>query len=351
MNANIGMLDDFAQAPLNHQTNSVRASELLSRGIEEIPMLFAPIFPKQGLALLAGASDSGKSMLLRNMAICVATGRDYLGWKNNAIYKSCIFVATEDDERATSFLLNRHNKTLRLPNEAYKGLRFLFQSDNIEAELDNELAAEPADLVIIDAYSDVFDGKEQNSAAQTRAFIRKFKDLSAKHHCLIVFLHHTNKKAEELAPSKNNLVGSQSLEASVRLAIEVRTDKENSNLRHFCIVKGNYLGAEFKNSSFVLNMDENFIFQRNGDSVAFEELGSVHNVTGRTKKKPEDYSDNIHVGFIGSLSFPLSKNELNKEVEKYYSVSDKTARTFVTFLENRNFVHKNDEKPYPKYVN
>ena len=83
-----------------------RASDLIKRGVQEIPMLFAPVFPRKGVALFAGSSDAGKSMLLRNMAISVATGRDFLGWKYKGIRRSCIFVATEDDEDATSYLLS-----------------------------------------------------------------------------------------------------------------------------------------------------------------------------------------------------------------------------------------------------
>lgn len=74
----------------------------------------------------------------------------------------------------------------------------MFNSENIVSELDSELSIEPADLVIVDAYSDVFDGKEQNNAAQTRAFVNKFKALAEKYSCLFLFLHHTGKEPKTL---------------------------------------------------------------------------------------------------------------------------------------------------------
>lgn len=51
--------------------------ELLQMEIEDLPCLFSPIFLKSGIAVLVGGSDSGKSSLLRQMAMCVATGRDF----------------------------------------------------------------------------------------------------------------------------------------------------------------------------------------------------------------------------------------------------------------------------------
>ena len=107
-----------------------RAPDLIRRGVQEIPMLFAPVFPRKGVALFAGSSDAGKSMLLRNMAISVVTGRDFLGWKYKGVHRSCIFVATEDDEDATSYLLSKHEKTYGDAIDDLHNLRFMFNSDN-----------------------------------------------------------------------------------------------------------------------------------------------------------------------------------------------------------------------------
>lgn len=329
-----------------------RASDLIKRGVQEIPMLFAPVFPRKGVALFAGSSDAGKSMLLRNMAISVATGRDFLGWQYKGIHRSCIFVATEDDEDATSYLLSKHEKTYGDAVDDLQNLRFMFNSENIVSELDNELSIEPADLVIVDAYSDVFDGKEQNNAAQTRAFINKFKVLAERYQCLFLFLHHTGKRTEDLAPSKNNFVGSQSLEASVRLGIELRVDRMNPEQRHFCIVKGNYLGSQYKQSSFVLKMDENFVFTETGDRIAFDSLALNPN-QGRTQskgKQPSDFTPEQHFAFLReAASKPKSKNHLTSAAMDNFELSDKTARKFIDYYIDEEFLKVLEGKPYATY--
>ena len=107
--------------------------ELLALNIQEIPTLVEPIFQKVGLACLAGPSDSGKSMLLRQLAIAVANGeRDFLGFKLNLNHKSAIYLCSEDDASAIAMLLNRQSQYFDIRPEAK--LRFLFDTESSISE-------------------------------------------------------------------------------------------------------------------------------------------------------------------------------------------------------------------------
>jgi archaellum biogenesis ATPase FlaH len=246
--------------------------DILSRGIQEIPTLIDPIFPQVGLVALAGSSDTGKSSWLRQFAIAVSLGDEYfLGWKLNLKHKGAIYVSTEDDELAINYLLNKQTKTRNLVPSNYRNLRFLFDTTNLLDKLDKELSRTPADCVIIDAFTDLYSGS-LNQTNEVRTFLNKYKLLSDKHKCLIVFLHHTGKKTEEKEPSKHNLLGSQGFEAKMRLVIELRTDSQQDDIRHLCLVKGNYLSREFKQSSFVLRFDENMLFHQTDERTPFEDL-------------------------------------------------------------------------------
>jgi hypothetical protein len=92
----------------------------------------------------------------------------------------------------------------------------------------------------------------------------------------VLLLHHTGKRTEDLPPSKNNLLGSQGFEAMMRLVLELRIDRDNSDLRHLCIVKANYLPKGYKESSYVLRFDSNMLFEDTGARVPFENLTSSH---------------------------------------------------------------------------
>lgn len=337
------------QQPAPAERRCVRASDLLRRKVTELPKLFAPVFPAVGLSILGGESDACKSMLLRNMAICCVTGRDFLGWQYQGTRKSCIFVSTEDDEDATSFLLGKHNATYKDYADDWDRLRFIFANENTSSTLDNELSAEPADLVVIDAYSDVFDGKEQNSAAQVREFINPYKALAKRHQCHIIFLHHTGKGKEDLIPSKNNLVGSQSLEAAVRLGIELRVDKNDPTLRHLCIVKGNYLGSEYKGSSFVLRMDDNFVFQSTGERVPFTELGNpdVISRAGRKSKDVTKISDEAYMKAFDEIfaGGRLTKNNLKAKLRNSFEGGTDVVERMIEYAEDRGWIENVSTNP------
>jgi len=250
------------------------ANELLSRGITKIPTLLDPLFPRVGLIAVAGSSDTGKSSFLRQFVISVVVGdSDFLGFNLTAKHQRAIYVSTEDDDFAVSFLLSKANNSRRLHSDAYSGLTFIFDTENILFRLEYELKERPSDVVIVDAFTDLY-GKSMNDSNQVRTFLNDFSQLAQKHKCLIIFLHHTGKRTEELTPSKNNLLGSQGFEAKMRMVAELRTDQIESALRHLCIVKGNYLSKEYKTESYVLNFDENLQFSFTGDRVPFDELKS-----------------------------------------------------------------------------
>ena len=337
-----------SSSPATPERKCVRASDLLRRNVTELPKLFAPVFPAVGLSILGGESDACKSMLLRNMAICTVTGRDFLGWKYQGTRKSCIFVSTEDDEDATSYLLGKHNATFTDYADDWGGLRFIFANEDTCQTLDNELTAEPADLVVIYAYSDVFDGKEQNSAAQVRDFINPFKALAKKHQCHIIFLHHTGKGKEDYAPSKNNFIGSQSLEAAVRLGIELRVDKSNPNLRHLCIVKGNYLGSHYKGQSFVLRMDENFVFYNTGERVPFDELGNPDvNRAGRKSKDVTKISDEDYINAFDEIfkDGKLRKNNLKTKLRNVFNSGSDVVERMIVYAEEKGWIENVSTNP------
>lgn len=254
------------------ETNKeITGEDLLLSDINEIPCLVEPFLQQTGLACLAGSSDTGKSSLLRQLAVSIVTGsNDFIGFKINTKHQSVIYVSTEDLQRETAYLLNRQKGDSK--PESLKGLRFVFEIDNLFNQLDNRLSANPADLVVIDCFSDAYGG-DLKDTQRIRTYLHPIQELAQKHQCLILFLHHTGKRTENFEPSKNNLLSGQGFEAKMRLVIELRADQMNPNLRHVCIVKGNYLSASHKKESYVLQFDEpNFTFTNTGERVPYEFL-------------------------------------------------------------------------------
>lgn len=269
--------------PLIPKTGIYNAKELIDRKIEKIPCLVDPIFPKVGVCAIGGASDTGKSSFLRQLAIEITIGNEYfLGFKLDSEHKKAIYVSTEDDDRAVSFLLTQYNREKKIESNCYEGLKFIFQTNKLRETLESILTESPVDLIVIDAFTDLY-GNSMNDSNQVRTFLNKYSQLAQKHKCLIIFLHHTGKRTEQFAPSKHNLLGSQGFEAKMRLVIELRTDNHDLSKRHLCIVKGNYLPSEYKSQSFVLLFDENLNFKMTNERVPFERLVSSNKSDVRKK--------------------------------------------------------------------
>jgi len=154
-------------------------------------------------------------------------------------------------------------------------------------------------------------------------------------------LHHTGKRTENLEPSKNNAIGSQGFEAKMRLVLELRLDRAEPDLRHLCIVKGNYLPQFEKTASYVVSMDDNFVFSDTGNRVQFDEL--VPGKTGQPKERnePSKLDEVLHKKCIETIFIngkQFGKNELNRKVMHYFKIADKVARRYIDYYEESRWI-------------
>ena len=79
-----------------------------------------------------GESDTGKSSLLRQLAVSVAYGDNtFLGLKLNDNCRNVVYVSTEDGEMGTSAWLNKHLGEDITDNQVLSNLKFLFITENL----------------------------------------------------------------------------------------------------------------------------------------------------------------------------------------------------------------------------
>jgi RecA-family ATPase len=280
----------------------ISAERLLEAEAERIPCLWEPMLQQVGIAAVVGSSDTGKSAFLRELAVAISAGkREFLGFSLHTRHRRAIYISTEDDERAVSYLLRLQNSARSRPPTEYAGLEYIFDTENLIARLDNLLAAKPADLVVVDTFVDIYNGP-MNENNRVRAFLQEFNQIAQRRECLILFLHHTGKRTEDLVPSKHNAIGSQGFEAKMRLVIELRSDQANSSLKHLCIVKGNYLPAEYKQQSYVLHFDENMNFTNTGGGGLTSSCcgASTQNVNKNSKTRRHGLASFNHRGSLWS---------------------------------------------------
>lgn len=300
----------------------ISAATMLANSGETIPCLLEPIIQQTGLAAVVGSSDTGKSAFLRDFAASIVCGdNSFIGFKLNPRYRRVIYVSTEDDDLAIGYLLRLQNKEKQLPIENYSGLEYIFDTENLVKRLSVKLSQAPVDMVIVDAFADLYVGA-LNENNRVRAFLQEYNDLATKHGCLFLFLHHTGKRTEDLVPSKHNAIGSQGFEAKMRLLIELRNDQMDPQKRHLCIVKGNYLPREYKQESFELHFSDNMTFSHTGGRTSFECLKKID---GRKKEELDEKVEQIlemknkgmKLEEIAAVMGYKSKGSISKILKRY----------------------------------
>lgn len=198
----------------------------------------------------------------------MALNDTFLDFSVQAQHKSSIYVSTEDDYYVIASRLQRFKD---YDPTKMENMRFMVDSVDLLHKLESELKRQPADLVVIDTFADIYPD-EMNQINRVRNFLNKYSDLAQQYKSCIIFNHHTSKIAHEKPPSKNNSIGSAGFEGKVRVMIELREDYEDYSKRHFCLTKSNYLGPEYKSKSFELEFNPATGFKRTGGRKDFAQL-------------------------------------------------------------------------------
>jgi len=278
-----------APVELDVEKSVYNAVELLARGEVEQQYLMEPIFPQKGSAVLAGKPDTGKSQFARQLCIQIALGeKTFIDFELNPVHNKSIYVATEDNEDATRFLINKQFGGLG--KQAVENLRFIFadtmNQEEIIKNLNEQLTLEPVDLVVIDSFGDIFQGNDSNNNMAMRNTVKTFDKIGKEHNCLVLFVHHINKAAYRVAPGQEHIQGGAGLVQKVRLAIVL--SEGEGNIRYFTVVKGNYCPKMYKENSLELNFsEESFLFSNTGKLIPTNELGT----STETNNKEEKYNE------------------------------------------------------------
>jgi KaiC/GvpD/RAD55 family RecA-like ATPase len=314
------------------------AVELMEMGTVEPSYLMEPIFPQKGTAVLAGKPDIGKSQFARQLCIQVALGlEEIIGFQIKAVHNRSIYVATEDNEDSTRASLNKQINGL--VKEAKENLRFMFAAsmdqEDILKELDKALTDEPADLVVVDSFGDIFTGSDSNNNMVMRNTVKLFDKIAKKHNCLILFVHHINKGAYNSNPGQEQIQGGSGLVQKVRLAIIL--SEGEGDIRYFTVVKGNYCPKVYKQNSIELKFsEETLLFTNTGKIVPTNQLVTQSSCGNKndSKKELENYAEVI------LKNESISYGDFVKEFMEITNKGEATAKRAIKALTDSEFIEK-----------
>ena len=314
----------------NVQLNCYDAEELLKAYTQNMPFLWGNMLPKTGLVCFAGESDCGKSAFLRQLAIfnCSYRTGNFLGLKfeNDNWRKKSLYISTEDDQHYFAAVLRKQCKELKIEPNQISGLKVIFENDNIIEKIELFQKREHTNLIIIDCLNDILP-TQATSAVAIRKFLSKLQRIAEDHQCLIILTHHTNKYARNRRPSKYNLIGSPALEAKCRTVIELRTDPFQRNLKHLCIVKGNYTPDEVKDKSYMPEFTPQLTFKNTGRRVDIDTLTLMpDHIADRVQKYNRLRNEGLRGDELAKAMGFASRGSLSVWAKKYIKTNNEPTK-------------------------
>lgn len=293
----------------------IGADVIKNKNYKEVEYLVDKLIPRGTLCALVGESDTGKSSLLRQLAVSMVYGdEDFLGFKMKSSCNNVLYVSTEDGEMATSVWLNKYFGQEKSEDDILSRLNFIFSTDGIISNLRDSVKKNCIDLIIVDSYADLFTGSMNNSN-EVRSFLNQYDSLVNEFGTTVIFLHHTKKSSAGSRPNKNNILGSQGFEAKMRSVMMLTKDNDNKSHRHLCVVKNNYMPETNKSESFVLKFNEKLAFENTGERVDLDELIDEDYLKQAKELRDSGKSIRAITDELNSNGFNVSKSSIQRKLE------------------------------------
>ena len=292
----------------------IGADIIKNKNYNEIEFLVDKLIPRGTLCALVGESDTGKSSLLRQLALSLVYGdSEFLGFKLQESCRNVVYVSTEDGEMATSAWLNKYFGD-EFPNDSLLSkLKYLYETDGVIKNLEKVVKNNCVDLIIIDSYADLFTGSMNNSN-EVRTFLNAYNAIANKYGVTVIFLHHTRKDSSGMVPNKNSILGSQGFEAKMRSVLMLTKDSQDDSLRHLCIVKNNYLPDEVKSMSYILRFNEQLSFENTGKRTKLDDISSEPWIEEAKKMKEDGLSFREISDQLEKIGYKVSKSKVQRRL-------------------------------------
>ncbi len=170
-----------------------------------------------------GEGGSKKTWALLDMAVCVATGDQWLNFKTTKNH-----VLLIDEESGKRRILRRLGDVLRGHNADHNTEIFtislagfdLGQVDWI-GELTNQINMTNSKLVIIDALADVMPGRDENLVKDVQPIFLALRKIAEDTQAAIILIHHANK-------GKQDYRGSTAIKGAIDLLLQIESEPQNT---------------------------------------------------------------------------------------------------------------------------
>lgn len=173
-------------------------------GYMPTPAIIKKVLPRDGFVIIGGQSRAGKTYMAINLAVCLATGRPFLGYKLK--HKSAVIYGAAEGSGTIQPRLNAAKKHMgidaRLPIRVLR--KMLFPTDEKEffhyvCELQREIETHRHKTgldhvtLFIDTAAAGFPMNDENSAAEISRLCTACRNIAVYCRVLVILVHHYGK--------------------------------------------------------------------------------------------------------------------------------------------------------------
>ena len=205
------------------------------------------VLPEVGLASIFGASKSGKSFLILDMAQAVADGREWFG--NRTTPCAVTYCALEGEGGIAGRMMafrTRHGTDSAHVRYLTQTFNLLDARDRADLVLAIRGAGGAGGMVVLDTLNRAAPNSDENDSKDMNAIIAACKAIQEELGGLVIVIHHTGKDAAK------GLRGHSSLGAALDAAVEVVRDGDR---REWTVYKAKD-GADGVSHAFALEVVE-----------------------------------------------------------------------------------------------
>lgn len=225
--------DDEVSIPKSTKKTEVRLSLLMAGDIAEplndLPTLIDDLIDANGMTVVYGASNSGKTFVALSAAMSIAAGATWGG--RSTTKKAVLYVALEGDHARTEARVKALKSEMKLGDDVPFALAYVeagildLVSNTDGAKAVAALAREMAEkagievgLIVIDTLSRAFAGRDENTSTDMGSFVLVVDQLRKMTKAHVLIVHHSGK--QEAAGAR----GHTSLRAATDTEFEVKGD-------------------------------------------------------------------------------------------------------------------------------
>lgn len=202
--------------------------------------------PRGSVGGIIGVTNFGKSSLLRNLAISLASGRDFLNVLNAGKprkvllldYETPVDMFQEDISKMTAILSDSERNDVKANLKSYTAMEMNTPYLNLTEDvyfkaIEKEITSYKPDVIIVDTISAAFSIKNENDNGEITELMKRLQRLAKNANAVVLFAHHIGKAGSEQGNASNSHYRARGASAfhGSSLAVIQLDEKSNSGAK------------------------------------------------------------------------------------------------------------------------